>query len=143
MKSRTAGLSAAALMMGLFSSLSFGGDFRPGMSWVVQDKGLFLSFDRFEVLKVENGKVTWKKTTLNKDKQPFAGDKGNVFTFPILKADQLAAGKEEEIEAAGRKFRCRRIESDAGIVWRSLEYPLISVRERVGESQRDLVEFNP
>lgn len=79
--------------------------FRVGMSWLMKEQGAFVTYVRYEIVKVANGKVTWHKTVLNAKKQPFAGDKGTDMTFPMLKVSDLAPGKVEVIKAAGRGFK--------------------------------------
>jgi hypothetical protein len=132
-------------------SVSHAGEkqFRVGMTWLVKDVANFgnnmppmVTYDRYEVTRVSGGKVTWIKTTLNKKKKPFAGTEGFEFTFPILKVKDLAPGKDVRVKVAGRTFRCRKIVSAGGTVWRSLDYPLIAVKEDFGNQKRVIVEFN-
>lgn len=117
--------------------------FRVGMSWLFKDESAFVSYERWEVVKVEKEKVTFHVTTLNAKKEPFAGDQGIDSPLPILKVKDLLPGKEEKIEAAGRTFLCRKIESPGGTTWRSLEYPLISIRQETEDSKKEVVEFKP
>lgn len=126
--------------------------FRVGMSWLVKDvRPNFTSYEQYEVTKVEEGKVTWRQTLLNEDKKPFKGDKkGREFTRAILKVSDLAPGTTETIKAAGRSFECRKITTSDGnvLLWRSLEYPIISVRNEVSlpglsPYTTELVEFKP
>ena len=113
-----------------------------GMSWLMKETNdVMTTYKRFEVLSVEGDKVTWRSTVLNKDKEPFAGDKGRALTLPMISVEALDPGSEETLSAAGQSFRCRKIVSAGGTVWRSLAYPLITIKMRSGSDKNDLVEW--
>lgn len=128
-----------------------------GMSWTTKtvnkvkagdDTLEQIGYTRFEVISIESGTCTYKRSNLDANKVVIDTVED---TFPkdiTGSATEPARPKisDETVEAAGRSFKCLKIASASSTVWSSTEYPLVTVRSLVKsdmlESETTLVEFN-
>ncbi len=133
------------------------GGLEVGMSWLTktvnkvkagEDTLERVMFTRYEVLKIEQGTCTFKQSNLDAKKIVIDSVEDTYPKNITGSATDPVRPKisDETVEAAGRSFKCLKIESEGSTIWSSTEFPLVTVRSLVKadmlESETTLEEFN-
>ncbi len=120
-----------------------GSQYKAGMRWLLRSSGTYVTYEHYEITHVKNQIVSWTRTLLNANKQPFAGGLTETFTMD-LRQQPVASDEPTQLRLAGYVFDAYKHQTEQAVSWHVSNLPLITplIRYRSGDTT-ELVEFNP
>jgi len=123
--------------------LVVGSQYQVGMRWLLRSSGTYTSYEQYEITHVKNQIVSWTRTLLNANKEPFAGGLTETFTMDLRQQTEPSAAPTQ-LRLAGYVFDAYQHQTEQAISWHVSNLPLITplIRYRSGDTT-ELIEFTP